>query len=303
MSRKILILTGGPKKKLDLFDEVSRELEVGLKTASFYDIEYIFQEKNKEFKLRLNGQDIADFDLIYIRMVGKRLEDATLVVNYARQKKIRIVDRVYENSIFVPSTISKAMEMKKLIESGIPLPETYFASLHMIKDKAREILGFPYVLKSTSGRKAREVWKIDNEADFEAIFDELREKEKQGMRFFAQKMVRASLRIRVLVVGGKVIGAITRPTKWRKLWVDIQNGGNSEGLKQALNPVPKKYSELSIKSANAAELDIAGIDILEEDETGELFVIEANAAPSWRLIAKDCGVNVEKEILTYLSSL
>ena len=37
------------------------------------------------------------------------------------------------------------------------------------------------------------------------------------------------------------------------------------------------------------------------DATGNLFVIEVNAAPSWKLIEKDCGVNVEEELLKFLA--
>jgi len=70
-----------------------------------------------------------------------------------------------------------------------------------------------------------------------------------------------------------------------------------------LIPVPEKYSEMAVKAAKTVDLDISGVDILVEDATDKLYVIEANAAPSWKLIAKDCGVNVEKEILKFLASL
>jgi glutathione synthase/RimK-type ligase-like ATP-grasp enzyme len=180
------------------------------------------------------------------------------------------------------------------------MPETYFGRLSFIREKAPELLKYPYVVKSTSGKKARDTWKIENSEDFEAIFDELRQREKQGIRFFAQKLIRASQRVRVLIIGGKAVGAITRPTKWRKSFIKMQNGEFPEGKKEALIPIPDKYSEIALKATQAADLDISGVDILEEDETGKLYVIEANAAPSWKLIARDCEVNVESEILEYL---
>ena len=300
MKKNILILTGGPVKKLEAFVKPADELGLNVTLASFYDLEFENKKDSNEFKLTVQGKDLVNFDLIYIRMVGKRLEDATMVVNYAKDKKIKIVDKAYEDSLFIPSTISKAMEMKKLIEAGIPLPETYFGSLYLIKEKVAKILGFPFVLKSTSGKKARDAWLVDDNETLDFLVSQLREREKMGDRFFGQKLIKATQRIRALVVGEKVIGAITRPTKWRKSYTK-GTVADVEAKKGALIPVAQKYSDIAIKASNAADLDVSGIDILEEDKTGKLYVIEANAAPSWNLIKKDCGIDVEKEILKYIT--
>ncbi|OGM78679.1 hypothetical protein A2366_01910 [Candidatus Woesebacteria bacterium RIFOXYB1_FULL_33_9] len=60
--------------------------------------------------------------------------------------------------------------------------------------------------------------------------------------------------------------------------------------------------DLALKSAKAVDLNICGVDILINSKTNETYVIEANAAPSWKLINKYCGVVVEDEIIKYLSS-
>jgi ribosomal protein S6--L-glutamate ligase len=67
--------------------------------------------------------------------------------------------------------------------------------------------------------------------------------------------------------------------------------------------VTDELKELALLSAKAVSLDIAGIDILKEDKTGKLYVIEANAAPSWKAMAKDTGINIEREILKYLRDI
>lgn len=299
MAKKILILTGGPIKKLDVFVIPINKLGIDATLASFYDIHFVTEGGGK-LSIQVGEKDLKDFDLIYLRIVGKRLEDATLVVNYAKENGIRLIDRVYEDSFFIPSTISKAMEMKKLAEAGINLPATYFGRLSSIAEDAPKLLGFPLVIKSTSGRKARDAWLLTNNEEIEKLTATLREREKKGDCFFAQKLVGSSQRVRVLVVGDKVLGAITRPTKWRKTFLQKQGKQYSEEIKKALKPVPSKYSELAIKATRAAELDIAGVDILEDDNSHELFVIEANAAPAWNLIKRDCGVEVEEEILKFL---
>lgn len=303
MAEKILILTGGPIKKLDAFIEPVKKFEMDVTLASFYDIHFFYESLGKKPSILVGDKDLTYFDLIYIRVVGKRIEDATLVVNYAKEKGIKLIDRVYENSLFIPSTISKAMEMKKLAEAGINLPPTYFGSLKKISEAASELLGLPFVIKSTTGRKARDAWLVRNENEIEELVAVLREREKTGVCFFAQKLIRSTQRIRVLVVGGRVLGAITRLTKWRKTFTEKQNGDYPEGKKESLNPAPSRYSELAIKATNAVGLDISGVDILEDDRTHELFVIEANAAPAWNLIKRDCQVEVEEEILKFLSKI
>jgi RimK family alpha-L-glutamate ligase len=268
--------------------------------ASLYDLKYISKDlNNSKLVLRIGDRDIRDFSLIYIRMVGKRMEEATLVVNYARENNIKVVDRVYNNSLFIPSTVSKAMEMKKLINAGVPMPKTLFASLKVLRDIAVEEYSFPFVLKSTSGRKARDAWIVDSSEKMDELFGVLREREKTGVHFFAQSLVKATQRIRVLVVGNEAIGAITRPTKWRKI---VSSGLVVEGTKMALINIEKRYVDLALLASRAVDLDIAGVDILEEDTTGNLFVIEANAAPAWKLITKDCNVNVEEKILKFLAT-
>ncbi|MBN1168313.1 hypothetical protein JXA63_00325 [Candidatus Woesebacteria bacterium] len=301
--KKILIITGGPIKKLDDFKTRSHQLGLDVEYASFYDLSYTLKTQSKKYKLLVNGKDVKRYDVIYIRMVGKRLEDATLLVNYAKQHGIRVVDGVYLRSLGIPSTISKAMEMHKLSSSGVRMPKSYYASLKNIMLNAEEKLGFPFVLKATVGQKARYVWAPEKKKELKDLFKELRKKEINGMNFFGQKMIPSEKRIRILVVGGKALGGIVRSTKFRKRFQKTVNGQYPEPVKITLNVVPRELREVSVKAAKACGLEIAGVDILVSQEREKMYVIEANAAPAWELIKKHTEVDVEGEILKYLNGL
>ena len=119
----------------------------------------------------------------------------------------------------------------------------------------------------------------------------------------AQEFIKASQRIRVFVVGGKAIAAITRPTRWRRRFIAKVNGEFPEGRREALLPVPQEDADLAVSAANALDVDIAGVDVIHEDSTGKAYVLEVNSAPRWESITKDTGVNVEREILLYLDSI
>jgi len=257
----ILVLTSGKVKKLDAFpDSVDK--------ASFDDV--WFDSLNKNLELRT--KNLKKYKLIYFRMVGRSLEPATLVVDYAVKNRIKIIDKIYETSLLMPLSLGKSMELKKLMDAGVPIPKTVFGRM----DK----LPYPFVVKSTTSSRGREVFLIKNQND---TFPK-----KPDKFYFAQEFIPNANRTRALVVGDKVVGAIKRQTKW-----------NKDETKETLNPIPKEVEKLALFATNAAGLNICGVDILE-DAGGKLWVIEANAAPSWKLINKYCGVIVENEIIKYL---
>lgn len=265
--KKILILSSGNKDKLIDFKEEYVDL------ASFNDINFTSEEKD----LFVGDKNLKEFKLIYFRMVGKSLEIASLVANFARENRIKIVDKMYSKSHLLPISLGKTLEMRQLVKSTIPIPKTVFGDFNKLK--------FPYVVKSTTGQRAREVWLVKNIEELAILQASL----DRSKFYFAQELIENARRIRVLVVGKKAIGAISRSTKWNKLPEKI-----------TINSIPKNIENLAIKATNAVNLDICGVDILVDDITGKMHVIEVNAAPSWKLINKYCGVSVEDEIIKFL---
>lgn len=300
MKKKILIIAGGGARHLEPFLEAGKRLGVPVRTASFSQLSCSFSDG---FVVRVADLDIASFNVVYIRLVGRRLEDATLLANYAKRHGVRLVDRVYEDSLLMPLTLAKSVETQRLLAAGIPMPLTFFAKLSVIREKGEELLGFPFVIKSTSGKQGKEVWLPKTREELIKLIGELGELEKKGKRFLAQKFIRASQRNRLFVVGERIIAGITRPTKWRKRFIEKVNGEYPEGKKELLVPLPTDDVELALKAAKAVSLEIAGVDIIYEDKTGEAYVLEVNSAPRWEAVSKNAGISVEEEIVKYLASL
>lgn len=287
-AKKILVLTSGHVKKLDAFKFKN------VKLASFDEVNFSTKSKS----VFIGKTDLSTFDLIYFRLVGKSLEIASVVADYAKEKGVKLVDKIYEKSHVFPITQSKAMEMKALSDAGVSIPKTYFGSLKLIKKNGEKMFGFPYVLKATSGSRGREVYSPKNNTELNKLLVELGAQEKAGKKFFAQEFIPTTKRIRVLVVGGKVIGSISQLTKWRK-----RIGGYKpveDEVKIQKHELSSNAEKLAIKATNAVSLDICGVDILKDSVTNKTYVIETNAAPSWKLINKYCQVSVEDEIVKFL---
>ena len=297
--KKILVIAGGGKKHLRKFKEEGDKMGLDVTLASFSDLEYRLEEE--DVRVSVAGENLEGFAVIYIRLSGKRLEETALLVDFAREKGIKIVDRIYEKSRFIRLPLPKSVEMKILAQAGIPLPKSFFAKISRIADVGPEIFGFPFVIKSTSGKQGHGVWSPRDQKQLDEIAEDLKKQEREGKKFVAQEFIEASQRLRVLVVGGACVAGITRPTKWRKRFIDKVDGQYPEGKREQVNLTSEDRS-LALKAAECLGIDIAGVDIIRDDSTNKPYVLEVNAAPRWAAIQKDSGINVEKEILRFISS-
>ena len=299
---RILIIVGGGTRHIEPFTKEAKELNISLLAASFSDLEYL-TESNK-IVLKVKGEDIASFGVVYIRLVGKRYEEAALLVNYCKQHGVRVVDRVFERNDLIRIPVPKSIEAKLFIDAGVPVPKTYFGKLDNIREKAPKIFGYPFVIKGTTGKQGHAVWSPRNEKELDDLYEKLQVlKKKKKMNFIAQEFTKSSQRSRIFVMGGKVLAGITRPTRWRRRFIDKVNGEFPEGRREQLNPIPKDEAKVAIEAASALQIDIGGVDVLRVDKTGELFVLEVNSAPRWESVKKDTGLNVEREIIKFLATL
>lgn len=285
MKKKILVITGGGKRHLSAFEKEAT-------VASFSELNYETVEKGG---LMVGARPLSDFGVIYIRLVGKRFEDLALLVREAKLLGIPVIDRVFTHSGFARLPISKLLETKILSEAGLPIPKTIFGRLREIVEKGPALFGYPFVLKSTTGKQGHEVWAPRSKEELDNLLSKLSDEEKKGKRFLAQEFIKAPKRIRVLVIGDKALGAIERPTRWRKRF--SQEAVKAQGLRE----VPNKIASLAKDATRALMLDVAGVDILEDME-GRFYLLEVNSAPRWEAIKKDTGLEVEAEILAFLEN-
>lgn len=300
----VLVITGGGKEHLRPFLEVGQKFGVNVYIASFSDLSYFISGRAGKFVLSCLGKDVSWFDVVYIRLVGRRHEDVALLVRYAKQRGVRLVDGVYQKSRFSFFPLPKSLEMKELGDAGIPVPPTLFGSLDLISKLAPKKFGFPFVIKGTRGKQGHDVWSPRNGEELVDLLPRLRKRGKEkNERFFAQPFIRASRRFRVLVIGGRAVAGLVRPTRWRRRFVKKVDGEYPVGVSAGVLPVPFEQARLAIRAARVVGAEIAGVDIVYDDKSKRPYVLEVNLAPRWVAVKRDTGVNVEEEIVKYLVSL
>lgn len=296
---KILIIVGGGVKHISPFLDAGRELGVNVVCSSFSKLNFV--TSGGKTKVKVEDTDLADFSAVYLRLVGKRYEDAALLTQYCRESGVKLVDTIYESDGIIRIPIPKSIEAKLLFDAGVNIPKTYFGRMKMIREVAPALLGFPFVIKGTMGKQGNAVWSPTTYDELDKMVADFTPKEKKGERFLAQEFIAASQRNRIFVIGDKAVAAITRPTRWRKRFLPKIDGKFADGVKKALDPIPAEDARIAVAAARAVKIDIGGVDVIHEDATGNPYVLEVNSAPRWAALKKDTGVFVEKEILKFLS--
>lgn len=273
---KILVLAGGGTKHLKPFVEAGKNLGIEVVFGSFSQIEYLADE---DCAVKLNGVDLKEFSAVYFRLVGKREEDALLVCRYLNLPLGKL-------------PIKKSLETFLLAKAAISTPKTYFGTLEKLFEKGPKLFGYPFIVKGTYGKQGHAVWLIKSVEEGRALFESLAPLEKEGKRYLCQELIRITEKTRVLVIGGKIIGSIVVPTKWRR-YVAGKGYGQTRKLTD-------KEKEVAVYAAKVAGIDIAGVDLICDNETGKAYVLEVNSAPRWAKFEKVTGIKVEEEILKYL---
>ena len=170
----------------------------------------------------------------------------------------------------------KLVTALRLGRAGLPHPETaYLSAASSRRDVSR--LRFPVVIKPRLGRRGEHVFRCDGADALGALLGRLRKHawfRRQGA--LIQELVPpAGHDLRILVAGGRVVGAVRRvapPGEWR---TNVSLGA----VRRPVHPQPGEC-ELAVAAARAVGADLAGIDLIPRPD-GRLAVLEVNGAPEF----------------------
>ena len=100
--------------------------------------------------------------------------------------------------------------------------------------------------------------------------------------------------LRVLVIGERMYGMRrVNPHDWR---TNCARGATSERI-----DVSDELAELAQRAARAVGAPVAGVDILPGRD-GQLYLIEVNAVPGWKALARCHGVDIARAVLDFTAA-
>ena len=115
--------------------------------------------------------------------------------------------------------------------------------------------------------------------------------------FLIQEYIENDGDYRVMTVGYKCIGGFKRQVKEEKLILNKSKGG-SVGVKE----LPKDVIEVAERAAEVLGVEVAGTDLIRSTKTGEVYIVEVNEAPQFKVFEKRTKFNAARTILEYCVS-
>lgn len=182
-----------------------------------------------------------------------------------------------------------------LSDKGFNLPPTVPSPLNYAgkeDDFYREVefLGYPIVIKEVYGSMGNGVHIAKNPQDLTLLRSKLIKTPHLYQKFIGL----GGRDIRVIVIGGKAIGAMERIND-KDFRSNVELGG--VGVNYELSEELRKISEEVSKVLN---LDYCGVDILVEN--GKYYISEVNSNAFFKGFEKATGINVAKAYAEYLVS-
>src|SRR5581483_4162746 len=255
--------TNLPKKINELLGD-GYEVE----TAIFSELAFLADGKASRIWHPQAGWDIADFDLVIVCRVGEEIEQATSCAYYLESKHVAFTDRY----ILKPG---KGKLAGAFIRSanGVPVPRTFSGSYEVFEAlfKTAPPIGFPLILKADNGRKGQDNYLVHDLAEMLRIL-----KKNTKISMVAQTFIPNDGDMRVLVLCGQIRFAMLRQSGGDVHLNNTSQGGSATALNIAM--LSKRVRQDCLRSAALEELQVAGVDVIVDRETGQHYILEVNRA-------------------------
>ena len=201
--------------------------------------------------------------------------------------------RIVNSPRSVEIAIDKYLSLSLMAKAGLPVPKFVVCQTVQQGMRAFEMLGGDVVLKPIFGSMGKNVHRLQEATDAEAL---MREFVDQGEVLYLQEFIdHGGSDIRILVVGSKVF-SMRRSSKDGGWLTNVARGGDAA-------PHTATLCEVQLARAAAAVncCEIAGVDLVYPSGSNAPLVLEVNASPGWEAIQTVTNSDIAAEVLRLVS--
>ena len=217
-----------------------------------------------------NERSVDGLDVVIPRLGTATAEYGLEVVSHFEHVGVPSVN----SATAIETARHKWRRLRALAEHGLPVPATFLAGAPGDLDRGvKRVGGYPLITKPFEGTQGSGIMLFETPLTMKSALLAFWGMSKN---FIAQEFSpEASGRdIRVLVVGGKVIGAMERVAAEGDFRANLHRGGHARAIRAS-----EEMVDLSVRAAAAVGLGIAGVDMLRLGD--DLVVLEVNPSPGF----------------------
>lgn len=250
----------------------------------------IVVDKDIQQGIKYKGQDYDLPKFSLCRIGAGILPFQLAVIRHFEQAGVSCIN----SSKSIETVKDKLRTSQILSRHGIPIPRTMMVRFPIDEQLVKEKIGFPCVVKVVTGSYGEGVYLCDRQRDFKKLMEFVNNLGNKKTLVVQQYMdTRPGEDLRVLVIGGKVLGAMKRTAPEGDFRANISNGGTGENF-----AVTDEIELIARETAKILDLDIAGIDLLFSREG--YVVCEANSNPGFSGFERYCNIDVADQITDYV---
>ncbi len=190
------------------------------------------------------------------------------------------------------AAVDKYLACCRMDAAGLPVPPTIACENADDALAAFDELGRDVVVKPLFGSEGKGITRVTDPDIAYRVFKSL---ERLGSVLYVQKFIaHDGFDTRAFVLGDRMLAAMRRrhDSDWR---TNVARGATGEPTE--LSPAE---SDLALRAARAVGAVIAGVDILHGRD-GHSYVLEVNAVPGWRALARVTDRDVAADVLRFVA--
>ena len=235
------------------------------------------------------GEQLPVPDAIIPRIGASRTFYGTAMVRHFEMMDVFSTS----GNLAIARSRDKLRSLQILSKHDVDMPKTIFASN---KSSAKDVIalsgGAPLILKILEGTQGVGVVLLDTEKAAKSVLDAF-----YGMdvNLLVQEFIEEAggADIRVLIVGGEVVGAMKRQGAEGDFRSNLHQGGSATAHK-----LTRKEKSTALAAAKAMGLGVCGVDMIPSSR-GPL-VMEVNSSPGLEGIEKSTQIDIAGKIMDYI---
>ena len=263
--------------------------DVGVRIIDPNEID-IFVNKDNKSSILVNGESLPLPKFVFPRTGSGTTYFIKAVIRHFERMGVVVIN----GSEAIETVKDKLYTQQILAQLNLDIPKTLLLKHPIDVEFVQKHIGFPVIIKTISGSFGKGVFIADNKKQLEQLIT-MAEITKARYDIIIQEFIKDSWGkdLRVFVVNNKVVGCMMRQATDDDFRANITRGG--EGIPYEVN---EQIEWLSSESSKALGLDIAGVDLLFDNDGYK--ICEVNSSPGFEGMEKYTKKNIAEEVVSFV---